>query len=122
MMFDILKKRFYENTTRHPDLDWETVEARLRGNADAAGILERMEESGGEPDTIGFDRETGKVNTYTDSSNTGVFQFTLNGSSVTKNVNMASDINTIVIKVQTGNNIYEITLYGATGKVKMEKK
>ena len=59
MMFDILKKRFYENMTRHPDLDWESVEARLRENADAAGILERMEESGGEPDTIGFDNKTG---------------------------------------------------------------
>lgn len=79
-------------------------------------------DSDGDYMLIGFDRETGKVNTYTDSSNTSVFQFTQDGSSVTKNVNVASDINTIVIKVQSGNNIYEITLYGATGKVKMEKK
>ena len=59
--FELLKKRFHENMTRHPDLNWELVEARLRENVDAAGILDRMEESGGEPDTIGFDDETGRL-------------------------------------------------------------
>ena len=58
-MLEILKTRFEENRTRHPDLGWADVETRLRGNADALAILRRMEESGGEPDTIGFavDRE-----------------------------------------------------------------
>ncbi len=78
-------------------------------------------DSDGDYMLIGFDRESGKVNTYTDSSNTTTFQFNSDGSSVTKNVNVASDVNTILIKVQSGNNIYEITLYGATGKVEMKK-
>ncbi len=47
--------------TRHPGLDWEYVEARLRENSDAIDILKRMEESGGEPDTIGMDNESGKL-------------------------------------------------------------
>ena len=61
MMLEILKKRFHENMTRHPGLDWEYVEARLRENSDAIDILKRMEESGGEPDTIGMDNESGKL-------------------------------------------------------------
>ena len=53
-MLAIIKERFEANRSRHPGLDWETVEARLRGNETALAALRRMEESGGEPDTIGF--------------------------------------------------------------------
>ena len=60
-MLELLKKRFHENMTRHPGLDWETVEQRLREDPDALEVLRRMEESGGEPDTVGFDDETGKL-------------------------------------------------------------
>ncbi len=60
-MIELLKNRFNENMIRHPDLSWETVEARLRDHADLLEILKRMEESGGEPDTIGFDDETGRL-------------------------------------------------------------
>ena len=60
-MLELLKKRFHENMTRHPGLDWETVEQRLREDPDALEVLRRMEESGGEPDTAGFDDETGKL-------------------------------------------------------------
>ena len=47
MITEILKNRFYQNMTRHPDLQWEFVEARLKENADALEVLMRMEESGG---------------------------------------------------------------------------
>lgn len=60
-MIDVLEKRFRENVPLHPDLKWEDVEKRLIENKDALDILERMEESGGEPDTIGRDEETGKL-------------------------------------------------------------
>ncbi|MBQ1369175.1 MAG: DUF4256 domain-containing protein [Firmicutes bacterium] len=60
-MIELLKNRFNENMIRHPDLSWENVEARLRDHADLLEILKRMEESGGEPDTIGFDDETGRL-------------------------------------------------------------
>ena len=52
-MLDILKKRFLDNRQRHPDLSWEMVEGRLRENEAALAALQRMEESGGEPDVIG---------------------------------------------------------------------
>ena len=61
MITEILKNRFYQNMTRHPDLQWEFVEARLNENTEALEVLMRMEESGGEPDTIGSDEETGKL-------------------------------------------------------------
>lgn len=58
-MIDVLKHRFLENPMRHRDMTWEDVEKRLRVNQKALAILERMEESGGEPDTIGYDESTG---------------------------------------------------------------
>ena len=60
-MIDILKKRFLENMSRHPDLSWEEVKGRLAGNERALEALRRMEETGGEPDTIGWDGESGKL-------------------------------------------------------------
>ena len=53
-MLNILKTRFHENMTRHPDMDWAAVELRLIDRPDALEILRRMEETGGEPDVIGF--------------------------------------------------------------------
>ena len=53
-MLAVLKKRFEENRNRHPELDWASVEERLLANPDALEVLRRMEESGGEPDTIGL--------------------------------------------------------------------
>ena len=53
-MLNILKTRFLENRTRHPDLDWADVERRLLQDPDALEILRCMEETGGEPDVIGF--------------------------------------------------------------------
>ena len=60
-MIDVLKNRFLENPVRHRDLTWEDVEICLRENHKALDVLRRMEESGGEPDTIGFDERTGKL-------------------------------------------------------------
>ena len=60
-MLEKLKTRFDENRMLHPALDWAEVEKRLREAPDALEILRRMEESGGEPDTIGYDKDTGKL-------------------------------------------------------------
>ena len=60
-MLEKLKTRFAENTQLHPGLEWAAVEQRLRNAPEALEILRRMEESGGEPDTLGFDAETGKL-------------------------------------------------------------
>ena len=61
MLPEILKTRFLRNGTLHPGLDWAVVEKRLLDDPGALEILRRMEESGGEPDTIGFDGATGRL-------------------------------------------------------------
>ncbi|MBR0354173.1 MAG: DUF4256 domain-containing protein [Oscillospiraceae bacterium] len=53
-MLTILKNRFDRNRDLHPDLSWEQVEQRLQDNEAALAVLRRMEDSGGEPDTLGF--------------------------------------------------------------------
>jgi hypothetical protein len=53
-MIEVLRKRFLENMDRHPDLTWADVEERLNRDPAALETLRKMEESGGEPDTIGF--------------------------------------------------------------------
>ena len=53
-MLTILKTRFLENMTHHPDMDWVDAEGRLLEHPEALEILRRMEETGGEPDVIGF--------------------------------------------------------------------
>ena len=35
MITEILKNRFFQNMTRHPDLEWEFVEARLSESKEA---------------------------------------------------------------------------------------
>ena len=60
-MIERLKARFLDHVNLHPDLNWSEVEDRLRRAPGAMAILRRMEESGGEPDTIGFDAQTGKL-------------------------------------------------------------
>ena len=61
MMLEKLRTRFHKNMALHSELDWADVKKRLLGDPRALEILRRMEESGGEPDTIGFDGETGKL-------------------------------------------------------------
>ena len=60
-MIAVLEKRFKENKELHPGLEWEIVRSRLEKDPEVLEILRRMEESGGEPDTIGFDGNTGKL-------------------------------------------------------------
>ena len=60
-MLELLKARFLENKDLHPDLEWLEVEHRLREAPTAIEVIQKMEESGGEPDTIGYDEKTGKL-------------------------------------------------------------
>lgn len=60
-MLKTLKNRFHENMKRHPDLKWEEVEKRLQDHPKMLEILKQMEESGGEPDVIGNDADSGKL-------------------------------------------------------------
>ena len=60
-MIELLKARFSEHKERHSDLEWLEVEQRLRAFPAAIAVLQKMEESGGEPDTMGYDVKTGKL-------------------------------------------------------------
>jgi len=64
-LFQILKMRFEKNQNRHEGLEWAKVQAKLEGylsgkSAKSKRIwsLNEMEETGGEPDVVGYDKET----------------------------------------------------------------
>ena len=49
---------------RHPELAWADVQAKLEANAGKLWSLAEMERTGGEPDVVGHDRETGEFIFY----------------------------------------------------------
>lgn len=55
-----LKTRFEKNMNRHPGLDWAGVQARLEANPEKLWSLHEMERTGGDPDVVGFDSQTGE--------------------------------------------------------------
>lgn len=55
-----LKARFEKNMHRHRGLDWSSVQARLEAHPDKLWSLNEMERTGGEPDVVGYDSETGE--------------------------------------------------------------
>jgi hypothetical protein len=55
-----LKERFEKNMKRHEGLEWADLQARLVGKSRALWSLSEMERTGGEPDVIGRDKETGQ--------------------------------------------------------------
>lgn len=57
-LISILKNRFNQNMHRHNKLSWEAVEAKLLKQPEKLYSLQKMEETGGEPDVIGFDKKT----------------------------------------------------------------
>ena len=59
-LLDILKVRFEKNMNRHMGLDWAMAEARLRADPEKLWSLNEMEITGGEPDVVGLDKQTGE--------------------------------------------------------------
>src|SRR6195952_3445454 len=54
-----LRSRFEKNLNRHKSLEWAEVQAKLEANPEKLGSLSEMEKTGGEPDVVGYDEETG---------------------------------------------------------------
>lgn len=54
----ILKARFEKNMNRHQDLEWAKVQAKLEANSEKLWSLSEMERTEGEPDVVGYDKET----------------------------------------------------------------
>lgn len=66
-LLQALKARFEKNMRRHRRIAWPDVHARLVGNPAALKSLREMESTGGEPDVIAQDKETGQY-TFCDCS------------------------------------------------------
>ncbi|MEZ0481348.1 DUF4256 domain-containing protein [Planococcus sp. SSTMD024] len=58
-LLETLKKRFEQNEQRHEKMGWDNILLKLNENQKSLVILQRMEETGGEPDVIGYEAETG---------------------------------------------------------------
>jgi hypothetical protein len=61
-----LKTRFEKNTNRHKGLKWADVQAKLdpKSAGEKLWSLNEMEITDGEPDVIGYDKETGEYIFY----------------------------------------------------------
>jgi hypothetical protein len=63
-LLESLKTRFEKNTSRHKGIEWEKVLEKLQANPEKIKTLDRMEETGGEPDVVGFDKKSGEFIFY----------------------------------------------------------
>jgi hypothetical protein len=60
VLLTTLTVRFEKNSKRHPGINWESVQQRLEANPAKLWSLSEMERTGGEPDVVGYDEETGE--------------------------------------------------------------
>lgn len=63
-LLTVLKTRFEKNMNRHQRIEWARVQARLESNPEKLRSLFEMERTGGEPDVVGFDQESGEYIFY----------------------------------------------------------
>jgi hypothetical protein len=59
-LLSTLKARFEKNMNRHKGLEWAQVQAKLEASPEKLWSLNEMERTGGEPDVVGYDKETGE--------------------------------------------------------------
>src|SRR5688500_16013354 len=53
-----LKDRFEKHMSRHKDVKWVKLQAKLESNPDKLLSLDEMERTGGEPDVVGYEKRT----------------------------------------------------------------
>ena len=58
-LLEVLKDRFEKHRARHEGIEWADVQARLEARPEKQRPLQEMERTGGEPDVVGRDPETG---------------------------------------------------------------
>ena len=63
-LLNTLKARFAKNINCHKGLEWAKVQAKLEANTEKLWSLNEMERTGGEPDVVGHDKETGEYIFY----------------------------------------------------------
>lgn len=57
----LLEERFAKNRARHKGVGWTAVRTKLEASPKLLQGLHAMEDTGGEPDVVGFDKKTGRV-------------------------------------------------------------
>ena len=57
-LLSVLKARFEKNMNRHKGIEWAKVQAKLDANTEKLWSLNAMQETGGEPDVVGYDKKT----------------------------------------------------------------
>lgn len=57
-LIETLKTRFENNLKRHKGIEWTQVEEKLKANSQKLWSLNQMEITGGEPDVVGFNKNT----------------------------------------------------------------
>jgi len=60
-LLTVLQARFEQNMSRHPDVDWAEVQAKLEANPEKLWSLHEMERTGGEPDVVAHDQPAGET-------------------------------------------------------------
>lgn len=60
-LIDVLQARFEKHMNRHPNVNWAEVQAKLEANPQKLWSLYEMERTGGEPDVVGHDQQTGET-------------------------------------------------------------
>jgi hypothetical protein len=60
----VLKARFEKNMNRHKGIGWADVQAKLEANTEKLWSLNEMERTGGEPDVVGDDNQSGEYVFY----------------------------------------------------------
>ena len=63
-LLNTLKARFEKNEARHKGIEWANVQAKLEANSEKLWSLHVMEETGGEPDIVGHDNNSGEYIFY----------------------------------------------------------
>jgi hypothetical protein len=59
-LLELLRSRFEKNTNRHKGLQWAKIRTKLEANPEKVWSLNEMEKTGGEPDVVKFDQNTGE--------------------------------------------------------------
>lgn len=63
-LLTVLNARFGKNMKRHKGIEWAKVAAKLESSPAKLWSLYKMEETGGEPDVVGYDKKTGEYIFY----------------------------------------------------------
>ena len=63
-LLGVLKARFEKNMNRHKGLGWDSAQARLEADTEKLWSIYEMERTGGEPDVVGHDKNTGEYIFY----------------------------------------------------------